>query len=154
MTNERGYSTRCHVSKAAIGDPPEVLALTASRCLTANSAGNCCLMSLEAKKMPSKYSHLLCTSTHASSTALSLVNRSSHNAASSWNSCTQANRMTHSRRTRMPRVKFDRRRRDTHHYMTTPDNVIGRNDLALDSTPPLGKFISPSLQVHTTPGVS
>ena len=30
-------------------------------------------MSLEAKKMPSRYSHLLCTSTHASKTALSLA---------------------------------------------------------------------------------
>lgn len=53
-------------------------------------------MSLEAKKMPSRYSHLLCTSTHASSTAFSLVRRSSHNAASSWNSyckvCVHANR--------------------------------------------------------------
>lgn len=53
---------------------------------TANSEGSCCLMSLEAKKMPSKYSHRLCTSTHASSTAFSFVRRSSHNAASSWNS--------------------------------------------------------------------
>ena len=54
---------------------------------TENSEGSCCLMSLEAKKIPSRYTHFLWTSTHASSTAFSFVKRSSHNAASSWNSC-------------------------------------------------------------------